>query len=122
MDGRIVLVYAKNPMGYMSLGPHRIYGKYFNYGRFGPSDIPRQMYKENKDILTEAEYTTEWLEEKFDKKFPQVSFKISEFYKVDIDTLIEIALLVGIKYRRPRAITDLEIRALRRVVIKKLTD
>lgn len=118
-----MLVYAKNPMGYLSLGPHRIYGKYFNYGRFGPANIPKKLYRANKDILVEAEYTTEWLEEKFGGKFPELQFKLSEFWRVDTETLVELARLVGVDYinRRGKP-TDLELRALRRAILIKITE
>jgi len=107
----------------MSLGPYRIYGEYFNYGRFGPSDIPKKLFRAHKDILVEAEYTTEWLENKFGGKFPELSFKLSEFWRIETETLIELARLVGVDYinRRGKP-TDLELRALRRAVVARITE
>lgn len=111
-----MLVYAKEPMGYLTIGPYRIYGKYFAYGRFGSTDIPRSVFKQHKSVLEEVEYTSEWFKNKFDTAFPDFSFKISEMWKLDFDVLIEVAKIIGIKYIKPKHPSDIEKRALRKSV------
>ena len=64
-----------------------------------PTNIPYDLFKENQHWLIEAEYTTEWLEKKFNKKFPSVIFKYSELHKLHDDLLIEIAILCGVDYK-----------------------
>jgi len=93
-----MLVYLKSPMGYTQIGPYRIYGRKFAYGIFGSTDIPRTIYSENQNILDEADYTKEWLEEKFNIEFPNVSFKLSKLHNLTNKQLIDIARGVGIKY------------------------
>lgn len=117
-----MLVYHKEPMGYTSIGDKRIYGEYFNYGRFGPTDIPRSVFRKNKELLEEAEYNGEILGKMFGAEFPTVKFKLSEFWRVDFEVLIEIAKALGIKYLKNRkALTNIERRALRRGVLSKIT-
>lgn len=116
-----MLVYHKEPMGYTSIEGQRVYGKCFSYGSFGPTDISRSLFRKNRDILEEFVYTTKWLEEKFNKKFPNISFKISEFYKIDFELLVKIAKTIGIEYIKSRKSSDLERRALRRAVLNKIT-
>ena len=41
-----MLVYSKLPMGYTSIDRYRVYGKNFNYGSFGPTEIPYELLKE----------------------------------------------------------------------------
>lgn len=118
-----MLVYHKDPLGYTSIDGKRVYGKYFNYGSFGPVNIPRSIFKKNKEILEEVEYDEVLLEKIFGVKFPCVRFKISEFWKVDFKTLIDIAMSLDIKYIRNKGTpTDIEKRALRRGILNKITD
>lgn len=117
-----MLVYHIRPMGYTEIEGRRIYGKYFSYGSFGPTDVPRSFYKKHKDKLEEAEYTTVWLEEKFNMKFPDVRFKITEMYKLDFNKLVEVAQKIGIDYIPGRKPTDSQKRALRRSVISHISD
>lgn len=117
-----MLVYHKEPMGYTSIGGTRVYGKYFNYGNFGATDIPRSVFRKNKDLLEEVEYNENVLEEIFNCKFPAVRFKISELWRVDFKTLIQIAKALGIEYIKNNGNpTDIEKRALRRGVLSKIT-
>ena len=109
-------------MGYTSIGDKRIYGKYFNYGSFGPVNIPRSVFNKNKELLEEVEYDEKILGEMFGCYFPPVRFKISELHRLDITKLVEIAKLMGIQYISNRTPTHLEGRALRKSVISHLTD
>ena len=105
-------------MSYTVLNGKRIYGKKFAYGSFGPTDISIDVYKEKKDILEEAEYTKEWLDNKFGNNFPNIAFKSSQLYRLDMDTLIQVAHGVGIKYLRRRKISVQEKRTLCRAIKK----
>ena len=117
-----MLVYHKEPMGYTTIDGKRVYGKFFNYGNFGPTDLPRSVFRKHKDELEEVEYDEKILEKKFGVAFPRVTFKISELWKLDFNKLIDIARLIGIKYIPSRSPTDSERRALRKSVIGHLTD
>ena len=110
-------------MGYTSIGDKRIYGKFFNYGRFGPTNIPRSVFRENKEILEEVEYDEKILNNIFNVEFPVVRFKISEFWRIDFNTLIIMAQKMGIQYvKRQKNPNDIEKRALRKSVLKLITD
>ena len=111
-----MLVYLKTPMGYTQLGPYRIYGRKYAYGSFGSTDIPKGLYEENKNILEEAEYTGDWLSDRFDKYFPNIKFKLSELYRINNESLYEIAEGVGIKYLRKKKLSVAEKRALCRSI------
>lgn len=93
-----MLVYLREPMGYTQLEGKRIYGRKYAYGSFGPADIPYKTYKANKGILIEADYTPEWLENKFGVEFPRVTFKVSDFSKMDFRLMADIANRMGVKY------------------------
>lgn len=105
-------------MSYTLINDKRVYGRKFAYGSLGPTDISIDVYNEKKDILSEAEYTREWLSNKFGKEFPNISFKPSQLYKLDLSTLTQIAHGVGIKYIRTRKISVQEKRALCRAIHK----
>ena len=113
-----MLVYLKSEMSYTVIGDKRVYGKKFAYGSLGPTDISLNIFKQNRDMLEEAEYTKAWLDNKFDKEFPDISFKPSQLYRLDMDNLTKIAHGVGIKYLRNRKTTVQEKRALCRVIQK----
>lgn len=99
LGGRVaMLVYHKEPMGYIQLGLQRVYGKHYCKGRFGPTDLDYNIWQNNKDILIEAEYTKEWLENKYKKEFPPIEFKISTLKNLDDRTLKQLAILVGVKF------------------------
>ena len=105
-------------MSYTVLNGKRVYGRKFAYGSFGPTDISIDVYEEQKNILEEAEYTKEWLDNKFGGRFPNVSFKSSQLYKLDIEILSQIALGVGIKYLKKHKVSVQEKRALCRAIKK----
>jgi hypothetical protein len=102
------------------IGEQRVYGKKFAYGSFGPTDIPSDVYKKNKNILEEAEYTKEWLDKNFNNEFPNISFKLSRLYQIDIDVLIQIASCVGINYLRNKKVSVQEKRTLCRAIHKMI--
>lgn len=113
-----MLVYTKEPMGYMSIDGKRIYGENFNYGKFGPTEITHEAYLKYKGVLKEAPIVPEWLEKRFGKKFPQVNFVYEDTYEnIDFDTVIEIAKTLGINYIKSFKPTRSEKRALRRAII-----
>lgn len=105
-------------MSYTVLDGKRVYGRKFAYGSLGPTDISMNIYEDNKSILEEAEYTREWLSNKFGGEFPNISFKPSQLYSLHIDVLAKIAYGVGIKYLRKRKISVQEKRALCRTIKK----
>jgi hypothetical protein len=110
-------------MGYTSIGSKRVYGKKFSYGSMGPTNITKKLYEQHKDKLTETEYTSTWLEAKYDEDFPDVSFKYTELSKLDYDSLSKIAQAIGIKYHRGRSKPNrAELMALRRSVSRKLDE
>lgn len=116
-----MLVFLKDDMSYTTIGGLRVYGKKFSYGSFGPTDVPIEIYKEKKNVLSEAEYTKEWLDAKYKCEFPDVSFMLSELYKINIYDLINIAKCVGITYHKGRKITVSEKLALCRAIKKTIS-
>lgn len=119
-----MLVYLKQPMGYTSIDGKRIYGRHFCHGKFGPTDIPRKLYKKNIDILEEVEYNKEILEEYFPGVFPNISFKISKLYKLSNDEIVELAHALGIDfiYNRNKKMPTIVRRGLSKAVVRALTD
>ncbi len=95
-----MLVYLKEPMAYTSLEGFRVYGKQYCRGKFGPVDLPREVYELHKDKLEDAEYTSRWLTKKFGKVYQGKPFRVSNLRDLDFDTLISIALFLDIKYAR----------------------
>ena len=118
-----MLVYAKVPMGYISIGGQRIYGKFFSYGRFGPTEIPFNLFIENKERLEEVEYTADILEQKFGRKFPDISFKLSKINLISFEDLVKIAHALGIDYLKGRQKPSIQHkRALRKSVLTRITE
>ena len=113
-----MLVYLKNPMGYTTIDGKRVYGKKFAYGTFGPTDISIDAYEKYKDILEDAEYTKEWLENKYKANFPDIKFTINTIKNLDYKNLALLAKLVGVKYHKgvKRKITRAEKNALVRSI------
>lgn len=95
-----MLVYLKNPMSYTSIDGKRVYGEKYAYGSMGPTSISIESYVKHKDILKETSYTKDWLDMRFNKDFPNISFKISEINKLDYTTLSKIANLIGLKHHK----------------------
>jgi hypothetical protein len=116
-----MLVYLKEPMGYTSIGPYRIYGKRFSNGAFGASIVPKELFQEHKDILEEAEYTKDWLEEKFGRTFPDISFRISELSKLEMPELIGIAHGLGIDFKKKKSYTLQDKNGLKRSITNMLS-
>lgn len=114
-----MLVFLREPMGYTQLDGHRVYGRKYAYGSFGPTDLPTDLYKKHKDILEDAKYTKVWLDNKFKQNFPDIAFTASDLYRMDFEAMVDIARKMGIKYvwttnKKP---TTKERHALRRSII-----
>lgn len=85
-------------MAHTLIDGKRVYGRRYAYGSMGPTNISINSYKLYKNILEEAEYTKSWLDNKYNKNFPDISFKLSKINKIDYSTLVKVANLIGIKY------------------------
>ena len=108
-------------MGRTNLGPYEIRGKYYNYGQFGPTNVPFDFWRKNKDRLEEVRYTSALLGKVFpNKDFSGISFVPSEFYKLPFDKLVRLAHTIGLNYIASRKATDIEKRALRKGILRKL--
>jgi len=118
-----LLVYAKLPMGYTSVGGKRVYGRNFCYGKFGPTEIPYNTFMEHREQLEEVVYTSALLEQLFSGSFPNVSFRLTEIHKLDFDILVEVANALGLEYIKGRSKPTLQHkRALRKSVLARITD
>jgi hypothetical protein len=119
-----MLVYLKEPMGYAVLDGHRIYGKYYSRGCFGPRSVSRDFYFKHKEQLEQFEITSQWLSRKFKKEFPNLSFTPTSFWTIDFYSVIELARLLGIDYKwnGRKDFTDTEKRALRRAVLARIEE
>ena len=106
-------------MGSSTISGHRVYGRFYAYGSFGPTNMPRPTFLKNKSVLEEIEITTEWLLEKTGKAFP-VSFKTTELSHLNFDVVIDIAKLLGIEYIKSKVPSAAEQSALRRTIIKRI--
>lgn len=117
-----MLVYFKEPMSYLNIDGYKIYGKKYAYGSFGSTDIPIELYKKHEHVLIDAEYTARWLETRFGKKFPPISFTIKDLYSMEDSKLVDIAKLVGVKYhyRKSNELSIKERHALRKSIISYL--
>jgi hypothetical protein len=122
VSGEQMFVYLKQPMGCMSRDGYNFYGRYYCRGAFGPTSVPKDYYLKNRDVLEEMEITSDWLVRKFNRPFPQVSFKPSTFWQIDFYTTVEIARALGIdyKWKANREYTDVEKRALRRSIMRRI--
>lgn len=117
-----MLVYLKEPMGYTVLDGFRVYGRNYAFGTIGPVNLPYDVYGKNKDILVEAKYTKDWLERKYGKQFPDISFTSKDLDTLDFNIMSEVANLIGIKHHRGRGKpTDTERRALKRSILLELS-
>lgn len=112
-----MLVRLKEPMGYSTIEGHRVYGKCYSYGSFGPTSIPKKVYFKYRDILEEVEITGKWLSEKTGKQFPSVKFFITRMSTLNLETTIEIATLLGIKFIKTKEPNQA---ALSRAVVKRI--
>jgi len=115
-----MLVYHAEPMGYTSVDGKRVYGEYFSYGKFGPTEITYEQFRKYRPLLKELPITGAWLSEKFGKNFPECSFTYTQMRKLSFDKLVEVAKLLGIDYRKPRHPTKTDVRALKTAVIRKI--
>lgn len=115
-----MLVYHKDPLGYCSVGDKRIYGEFFAYGAFGPTEMTYKDFNNNRSFLKEEPITGAWLKKKFNKDFPEIQFKITKMWKVDFDKLVTIARIMGINYIKPRYPKIEDKRALKKAVINKI--
>jgi hypothetical protein len=106
-------------MGRSIVDGHHVYGKFYAFGSFGPTNISRKTFLEHKGTLEEIEITQEWLLKKTGKRFP-TGFKTTELHSVDFDVVIKIASLLGIKYIKSKKPSSIERSALRRSVIKSI--
>lgn len=118
-----MLVYHKDPIGYVQFGRYRVYGEYYNYGIHGPADIPRKIFLRNREQLIEVAYTKDYLEERYGGEFPSVKFRQTMIRLVDFKTTIELARALGIDYKKSvgKSTRD-ERRALRRSIVNKLEE
>ncbi|MHA2063189.1 MAG: hypothetical protein ACXABY_02290 [Candidatus Thorarchaeota archaeon] len=107
-------------MGYTTVEGRRVYGKFFNYGRFGPAEMPYKTFKKNRELLEEVNITGSWLENRFGGKFPQINFKLTEMWKVEFGLLVQIANCMGIEYKKSRHPNDTEKRALRKAILRRI--
>lgn len=109
-------------MGHAVIAGKPVYGKYYCRGKFGPTSISKTEYLKNRDVLEEFEITSAWLSRKYQKEFPSLCFKPSNFWQVDFKTAIELARLIGIDYvtKGNREYSDLEKRALRRSILSRI--
>ena len=114
-----MLVYLREPMGYTELEGHRVYVRKYSYGSFGSTNIPVIIYKKYKDILEDAQYTQDWLEKKFNNKFPNISFDVNDLYKMNFKTMIDLAILMGVKCKSSakKKASIIERHALRKSII-----
>lgn len=112
-----MLVYLKEPMGYTRIGPYRIYGRKFCNGAFGCAEVPRDLFTNHKHVLEEAEYTQEWLEERFGREFPPFAFRTSELSKFEMAELIGIAHGLGVAFKKKKTYTLQDKNALKRSIL-----
>lgn len=112
-----MLVQLKEPMGYSTIGGHRVYGKYYAYGSFGPTSVPREVYFSNREILEEVAITGKWLGKKTGRQFPNISFFTTKMSELDLETTIKIARLLGIEFIKTRKPNKT---ALSRTIVKRI--
>lgn len=93
-----MLVHHKDLLGYIQFGITRVYGRGFAGGSMPAADISLEVYKKYAYLLEPAHYTAEWLEKKFNKKFPPIKFLIKELRHMEDDALVGIARLCGVNY------------------------
>ncbi len=113
-----MLVRTKEPMGYTAIDGKRIYGEGFCYGRFAPTEMSYELFREYRDVLKEVPITTEWLVKRFDTEFPDIILTYENTYEnITFDDLISVAKVLGLEYIKSSKPTKSEKRALRRSII-----
>jgi hypothetical protein len=117
-----MLVYFKEPMCFIELDGYRIYGRKYAYGTFGSTDIPLELYNEKRHLFVDAEYTPQWLERRFGKKFPPITFTAQDLYSLEDARLAELAITLGVQYhyRKSVELSTRERHALRKSIISFL--
>lgn len=114
-----MLVYFKEPMSFVELEGYRIYGRKYAYGSFGSTDIPLELYNSHRHLFLDAEYSPQWLERRFGRKFPQITFTAQDLYNMEDAKLAELAIALGVKYyyRKTAELSIKERHALRKSII-----
>lgn len=112
-----MLVRLKEPMGYSTIDNYRIYGKYYAYGSFGPTQVPRKIFFAHKNILEEVEITDKWLNEKTSKVFPRLKFFTTKMADLNLEDTIVLAKLLGIQFIKTKNINKT---ALSRAIVKRI--
>lgn len=112
-----MLVYLKESMGRSIVSGHRVCGRFYARGSFGPTNMPRATFLKNKSVLEEIEITPSWLFQKTGKIFP-TGFKTTELSRLEFDVIIDIAKLLGIEYIKSKRPSGVEESALRRAIIR----
>ncbi len=115
-----MLAYLKEPMGCSTVDGYRVYGKFYDFGSFGPTNIPRRVYSKYRTVLEEAEITRRWLSEAFDCEFPDVTFKATQMIELDFDLVVEIARCMDVSYIQSAKPTATEKRALRETIKRRI--
>jgi hypothetical protein len=110
-------------MGSSQIDGRRVYGKFYAYGSMGPTRIPRGIFKENRDILEEAEFTSDWINSRTGGKLSSnIKFKSYTLKKYNWDILVEIARVLNIKFVKQKRDDSYIKRSLIRSILIKLEE
>lgn len=96
-----MLVFYAYPYGSTIFNGRRIYG-YLE--RHGPVVVPWEVYKANQDVLIQASYDKDILEDMFpDKTFPELSFTYHEIRFLSWEQMCSLCKALGFTTNRSNA-------------------
>lgn len=118
-----MLVYCKDYLGYSNVGNKPVYGRGYNRGRFGPTEISYGDYLKNFESLIKVPYTKVYLEQKYKKEFPQIEFCTwHELKNCKLEDIIEVAKALEIDWKNRRSLSLTDIEGLAQAVCRKLSE
>ena len=86
-------------MGRRTIGAQEVCGKFYNYGRLGPTRISYKEWLEHQGVLEESYIDSKLVKARLDFDLPDVVFKASEAHKLPENIVVAIATAIGIDAR-----------------------
>lgn len=118
-----MLVYCKDYLGYSSINGKLVYGRGYNRGRFGPTEISYAEYLQNANSIEKIPYTKQYLDKKHKKNFPHAEFYTwHDLKKYGLEILTDFATLLDIDWKNRRSLSESDIEGLAQAIYRKLSE
>lgn len=94
-----MLVYLKQPMGYTEIEGKRIYGKFYNYGRMGPTKASKEFYWRNKEYLIPVFWDSDTITKVIGRQCPAITpFTYSNMSELTEEEIKSLCAYFSIDY------------------------